>query len=114
MKTAQDYVSSSASGEFRGGFNSRLFGDSRLKSLSGVPKGYYWAERSSGWEKANQMILNGEIFSRKNGVEFKCYQDGNKWCCIGAEFINLQESGNYTFADTREEAINEFIGLPND
>lgn len=39
--------------------------------------------------------------------------DGNAWCCYGENFINLQESNNYAFGDTREEAINEFYKVMN-
>ena len=42
------------------------------------------------------------------GDEFKCIKDGNAWICFGKGFINLQESDNYVYADTEEEAIIEF------
>lgn len=38
----------------------------------------------------------------------KVMQDGNAWCCVGDGFINLQESDNYAFGDTREEAIENY------
>lgn len=109
MMLAQDYLSDSASGECRGGFNSRLYGDSRSKTLRGIPNGSRWAERNAGWERADSMIRKGSIFSMECGVEFKCSPDGNQWCCIGPDFINLQESENYTFGSTQREAIDAFL-----
>ncbi len=43
--------------------------------------------------------------------KIKVYKDGNAWCCIGLDFENLQESDNYAFGDTREEAINDYGAL---
>lgn len=40
--------------------------------------------------------------------KIKVQKDGNAWCCIGIEFENLQESENYAFGDTREEAIDNY------
>lgn len=33
------------------------------------------------------------------------FLDGNAYCVVGPEFVNLQESDCYAFGDTREEAI---------
>lgn len=115
MKSAQDYLQPYAGGYCRGGFNTRLSGDSRLKNLNGVPAGSIWAERNAGWELADKMIREGRIFSKTKidgkEIEFKCYQDGNSWCCVGPDFENLQESDCYAFGDTREEAIQLFSQL---
>lgn len=32
-------------------------------------------------------------------------EDGDQFCCIGHNFIDLQSSTNYAFGDTREAAI---------
>lgn len=40
--------------------------------------------------------------------KIKVMKDGNAWCCVGDGFINLQESDNYAFGDTKEEAINNY------
>lgn len=115
MKSAQDYLKPTAGGECRGGFNSRLFGDSRLKTMDRIPQGSRWAQRNAGWELADGMIRKGKIFSRTvidgKDIEFKCMQDGNAWCCVGPDFENLQESDCYAFADTFDEAIIEFSKL---
>jgi hypothetical protein len=38
----------------------------------------------------------------------KCYPDGNAWCCVGADFEDLQASDCFAFGDTREEAIKNY------
>ena len=38
----------------------------------------------------------------------KVYEDGDQWCCVGKGFENLQESSNYAFGATREEAIKNY------
>ena len=114
MKLAQDYLKDTASGECRGGFNARLQGESFNKCMEGMPQGFRWGQRSNGWEIADRMIREGKIFSEikteKGRVEFKCYQDGDQWCCVGPEFENIQES-NCSFGDTQEAAIEKYIDL---
>jgi len=108
MKSAQDYLNQTATGEHRGGFNSRLFGDDRLDTLYGIPQGERWGQRNAGWELADKMIREGKIYSltkiNDKEIEFKCYLDGNAWCCVGPDFENLQESDAF-FGDTQDEAI---------
>lgn len=53
---------------------------------------------------------------QKNNLEkpwwvIKVYKDGNAWCCVGEDFINLQESDNVAFAETRKEAIENYGNL---
>lgn len=38
-------------------------------------------------------------------------KDGNEYCCHGLDFINLQESSNYSFGKTFEEAIDNYEKL---
>ena len=40
--------------------------------------------------------------------KIKVQKDGNAWCCVGTGFENLQESDNYAFGDTRDEAIENY------
>lgn len=47
----------------------------------------------------------------KDWWTIKVYQDGNAWCCVGLSFENLQESENYAFGDSREEAIASYGDL---
>lgn len=112
MKTAQDYLSERANGYHRGGFNCRLFGDSRSETLDGA-RGQIWADTFAGWEKADAMIRNGEIFSEiktsKVRIRFKCQKDGDSYCCVGFDFVNLQESENYAFGDSWQGAIDNFV-----
>lgn len=41
--------------------------------------------------------------------EFTVVQDGSAWCCYGPGFINLQESDNFAFGDTEEQAIQLYL-----
>ncbi len=41
----------------------------------------------------------------------KVEKDGNAFCCHGLDFVNLQESSNYAFGDTFEEAISNYETL---
>jgi len=47
----------------------------------------------------------------KEWWKIKVEKDGNAYCCHGLDFINLQESDNYAFGDTFEEAIDNYEKL---
>lgn len=40
--------------------------------------------------------------------KIRVFKDGNQWCCVGIGFVNLQESTNYAFGNTREESIDNY------
>ena len=40
--------------------------------------------------------------------KIKVIKDGNQYCCIGTGFINLQESDNYGFGNTFNDAIEDY------
>ena len=44
----------------------------------------------------------------KQWWEIKVEKDGNKYCCHGLDFINIQESENYAFGNSFEEAIENY------
>ena len=44
----------------------------------------------------------------KDWWKIKVEKDGNEYCCHGLDFINLQESENFAFGKTFEEAINNY------
>ena len=44
----------------------------------------------------------------KDWWKIKVKKDGNAFCCHGLDFLNLQESDNYAFGDTFEQAINNY------
>jgi hypothetical protein len=116
MKTAQDYLSLDSGGECFGGFNSRLYGESWSKAVSGSPQGSVWAQRNAGWNLADSMIKSGKIYSKTTvkdkEITFKCFADGDEFCCVGEGFENLQESNNYAFGDCFDSAVVNF-GLLN-
>lgn len=37
--------------------------------------------------------------------------DGDAWCVVGEGFQNLQESSNYAFGDTRQDALSAYAAL---
>lgn len=49
----------------------------------------------------------------KSNVDFDWWniqveKDGNEYCCHGLDFVNLQESDNYAFGKTYEDAIKKY------
>ncbi len=44
----------------------------------------------------------------KDWWKIKVEKDGTEFCCHGLDFINLQESENYAFGKTFEEAISNY------
>tara|TARA_R110000744_G_scaffold345967_4_gene451433 strand:+ start:523 stop:939 length:417 start_codon:yes stop_codon:yes gene_type:complete len=135
MKDAQDYLSEYVSGRVRGGFNQRIQG-------CPMPTGHGQSDELQGWSKADDMIRNGEIYythtfphncrelSFKYGGSDVCnacgrrglsrswwnikvMKDGSAWFVVGEGFLNLQESDNYAFGDTKKEALDSYYQLMN-
>ena len=52
---------------------------------------------------------NGNL--QKEWWKIKVRMDGNAWQCLGTGFENFQESDNYAFGDTREDAIKNYGDL---
>jgi hypothetical protein len=48
---------------------------------------------------------------KKDWWEVQVEKDGSHFCCHGLDFINLQESDNYAFGETFEEAISNYETL---
>lgn len=140
--TASDLLKNpmSFSGDFIGGFNSRLFGDSYQETCGYPHPSHVVGSRASGWEAANRMINNGKIFYRHifthdcKGVSFnyggthvcntcgrrdinknwwiiKIVKDGDMFMVMGEGFKNLQESNNYAFGETKEQALMNYQKL---
>lgn len=131
---------SSMNGDFMGGFNSRLYGDSYSDACGYPFPPHTIVNRSSGWNKADDTIRDGKIYYRHifphdcDGVSFnyggnhvcntcgrknlakdwwniKITKDGNAWMVAGENFVNLQESDNYAFGNTKEEALKNYQEL---
>ena len=118
------------SGEVCGGFNSRILGETYTEACQ-----YPNPDRTAGWWKADEMIREGKCFFIErfphppcSGYAFpyggswvcnscgsnqlnkpwwtiKVEKDGSAYCCYGLDFVNLQESSNFAFGDTFQEAI---------
>ena len=83
--------------------------------------GLSWAEarlqhNSTMWDRyagyfiqAEDWIREGKLYFIKDGLKIKVLKDGNSFCCIGEHFKNLQESDNYAFGETFEDAIENYI-----
>jgi hypothetical protein len=133
MKSAQDYLSAYCGGRVRGGFNQRIQG-------CRMPTGHGQQEELQGWDKADEMIRDGKIYYthtfphgcknlsfsyggshvcnscgngrlEKSWWNIKVMKDGDAYFCVGEGFINLQESDNYAFGDTKKEAIDNYGSL---
>ena len=113
MKYAQDFIPNE-DGQCLGGFNSRLFGESFRECTDGSI-GWHFNQRAAGWNLADGMIKSGKIFSKTNidgrEIIFKCFRDGDAFCCVGEGFENLQESNNYAFGASFDEAIKAFSSI---
>ncbi len=125
------------SGNFLGGFNSRVHGVERRSAADG----YARFERGHGWDKAEEMIRAGQIYfihpfphgqckqtgfayggtwacnaCRTDGFQkpwwaVRVMQDGNAWCVVGEGFQDLQSSDNYAYGETREKALAAYAEL---
>lgn len=131
--TAQDLIKTNNS-SIASGFNMFVNGYPPITFGQGYSDAY---ERMQGYEYAEKMAKNdGIAFTHKfkcecGGNPFlyggfwvcnKCgnkdvnkkwwdiyvEKDGNQYCCKGLDFVNLQESNNYAFGDTFEQAIDKY------
>lgn len=122
---------------FSSGFNSRVFGS----TLAQTVPGYYSGDRQNGWWLADEMARKGEIYTTEpfehNGCKslaftyggtwacngcncdhieqewwkVKIMKDGDQYCVVGEGFVDLQESDNYAFGFTREEALQNYANV---
>lgn len=133
IKYAQDLIRTS-SASVACGFNMFITGYPPITQRDGYYDAY---ERIQGYEFAKEMAKNNGIaftyrfkcdcgnYPIKYGGSFCCNgcgradvdkswwdivveKDGNEYCCHGLDFINLQESNNYAFGKTFEEAIENY------
>lgn len=133
---AQD-VLKHAGGSVGAGFNRRVQGMTYNECFR-FPTEQFDRELHAGWDKADEMIKEGKLFYVHNFHNLACHgyafqyggcfvcntcqrerlerewwkikvmKDGTAWCCVGNGFVNLQESDNYAFGDTREDAIEKY------
>ncbi|WP_042372679.1 hypothetical protein [Bacteroides neonati] len=67
-----------------------------------------WNSYAMYYLQAEQWVSEGKLYFKRDGHILKVIPDGNTYCCVGEGFVNLQESDNYAFGDTFEEAIENF------
>lgn len=134
LKFAEDLIKT-RNRSISAGFNMFINGDPEITFGQGYSDAY---ERMQGYDYAKKMAIdNGIAFTHvfkceQNGChpfkyggffvcnscgnkdvnkawwEIKVEKDGNEYCCHGLDFINLQESENYAFGKTFEEAIKNY------
>ena len=137
LKTSQELVKNK-SNSFKAGFDMFIYGYYPIKFSDGYldfysrRQGYDYAEKMAREQgiaftkvfKCNQKncdpFLYGGFFVCNNcgakGVDkdwwkIKVEKDGDQFCCHGLDFINLQESENFAFGKTFEEAISNYGSL---
>lgn len=134
LKFAQDLINTSSTSAMSG-FDMFIYGYPPITFGDGYHDAY---ERMQGYEFALKMAKEkGIAFTRifkcgkqgcfpfkyggfvvcnacgKKNVDKKWWQiqvekDGNEYCCHGLDFINLQESNNYAYGKTFDEAIENY------
>lgn len=72
---------------------------------NGVPSGF--CDKEAYGEHEDSKIYDGYVpylaCPAHGGPKTRVYKDGNKWCAVFPDFINIQES-EIGFGDTPEEA----------
>lgn len=134
LKYAQDLIQVNSK-SVAAGFNMFINGYPPITFGDGYSDAY---ERIQGYEFAEKMAKENGIAFKKvfkcektdchpflyggffvcnscgmKGVDKKWWiiqveKDGNEYCCHGLDFINLQESDNYAFGKTFEQAVSNY------
>ena len=140
LKYAQEFIKSSNRLVY-GGFNTFINGGNEPKSHEygdksqwyAMYQGYQYAEKMAKedgiaftyrfkcgknsncfpFEYGGFIVCNacGNKNVDKEWWKIKVEKDGNEYCCHGLDFINLQESDNYAFGKTFEDAIKNYEKL---
>ena len=72
--------------------------------------GRVFCDSDHSWYRDKAGISSSESAKEKKAPkQYTVVRDGNQWCCFDEGFINLQESDNYAFGDTVEEAVENFL-----
>lgn len=130
-----------AGGDFSGGFNSRVHNisyeescgypnrstsrirgwneaDQMIKTGQLYYQGYFKHLSDGKICKAKSFSyggLNCHTCGKRGVIEswwnIKVMKDGSQWCVIGEGFENLQESDNYAFGATKEEALQNYQNI---
>ena len=67
-----------------------------------------WNDYAGFFLKCEEFVKKGLLFFKTDGIAVKVMQDGSAFCCIGEGFVNLQESDNYAFGNTFDEAVENY------
>ena len=135
-----DQVLKYPGGSEASGFNCRIMGHNYQQTLSGLTwgigrtlAGWRLADemvragklyavhnfhhshecRGHAFPYGGSFVCNecGRTSLEKEWWTIKCYADGNAWCCVGADFEDLQASDCFAFGDSYDEAIKAYGDL---
>lgn len=134
IKYSQDLIKTS-NASIRAGFDMFINGHRPITFSDGYYDAY---DRMQGYDFAKKMakengiafkylfkcgssncypfLYGGSIVCNSCGISgvdkdwfyIQVEKDGNEYCCHGLDFINLQESENYAFGKTFEDAIENY------
>ena len=134
LKTAQELIKTNNTSVIAGfnmfiqGYPPITFGDGYHDAYDRI-QGYEFAQKMAKEdgiaftkvfkcrpERCNPFMYGGFFVCNNCGSKgvdkewwkIKVEKDGNEFCCHGLDFINLQESSNYAFGKTFEEAISNY------
>ena len=106
----QEKLGSKPLGKAAIGFNSALRGLDW--AAAGEEHPCDWRDYAGYYFQAEKWIQEGKLYFKPNGyngIAVKVIKDGNSFCCVGEGFVNLQESDNYSFGETFEESIKNYM-----
>lgn len=89
------------------GFNHALNGEDWATAKSQHHQSE-WNDYAGYFLQAEKWAHSGLVFFKRDGIAIKVMKDGDFFCCIGEGFVNLQESENYAFGCTFEDAISNY------
>lgn len=136
FENAQDLLLNPSS-MYASGFNRALHGEA-------LPSVTEDTRVQQGYNHAKELIQDGKVFYVHNFHDLECkskatlyggfwccdccgkkgvdrdywkiriFKDGSEYCCVGENFVNIQESQNYGFGRTKKEAIESYFkSLPS-
>lgn len=91
----------------------KLIAQGRIYYIHNFHASHGGCERGFAFQYGGKWVCNacGNEGVNKPWWAIKVQKDGNAWMCCGLGFENLQESDNYAFGETPEQAIENYGAL---